>query len=109
MPAGVLANIQTHQEQAEGSHPVQAIAQRAGGNHRQATGLQRGIAERQGLPELLVILQNQRAGGQLFMQCRMRPGTRSPQTLTQLAQYLTIGLCARASLGQQFGAGLVHG
>ncbi len=108
MPGRILANIQAHQEQAEGGDAAQGVEQRTVGDHTHATGVQGPVAEFQRLPQLPVVVQHLRRRRLLCPRRTAGPFPGDLQAFAQRPQQSAIGLCGIARLAQQFGAGGLH-
>ncbi|MNZ26250.1 hypothetical protein D3C78_434370 [compost metagenome] len=109
MPPGILADVQAHQEQAEGVGAAQAVEQRAVGDRAQTAADQRVVAQQQRFEQLAVVVQHRGARGLAVLQRRSRPVAGGEQTRAQLAQQRAVGLGGVADPFAQRRTGLVHG
>ncbi|MOA01834.1 hypothetical protein D3C78_1212600 [compost metagenome] len=108
MPRGVLAYIQTNQEQTERHCPTQAIEQRPVGDHTHAALVQRAVAKLQRIEQFAVVLQHIDRCRRWRRQGRVRPVTRCPQAIAQLFKHCPVRFGAVSRPGLQFIAGLLH-
>ncbi|MNQ79004.1 hypothetical protein D3C85_939320 [compost metagenome] len=108
MPGGVLADVQAHQEQAEGHRPTQAIEQGAIGNDTHAALMQRLVAQLQPGKQVMVVMQYIGTCRLRFAQRRVCPITGCAQALTQLLEHSPIGFGAVPGHFTQRRAGLLH-
>ena len=109
MARGVLAYVQTRQEQAEGGGAAQGIEQRAVGDHAHAARLQRAVAEVQRFEQFVVVPQHVGARRLAGMDGAFGPGTGGTQAFAQLLEQRTMGFGEVAHFRAQFLAGLLHG
>ena len=108
VPRRILPHIETHEEQAEGHRPTQAIEQRAIGDHAHAALVQRVETQLQRIEQIAIVVQHIGRRRRRRRQRGVCPVARGAQAFAQLFEHRAIRFGAVAGLGFEGVAGLLH-